>query len=126
MGSTGGHSARGGQIHQVPQRSSVLTGSREGYISKKTLSPVKAESTGKLAPAAPPVVGRWEYFPPRFLQLTVLVRFTKSKMLLFGRFEIFEAGTTVNVFIGSPNKTSYRMMAFSFKGLSKCFHTTAC
>ena len=120
---------RGGQLRQVPQRSAVLTGSG-GVHFQKTSKLGWAESTGKLSPQAcapaAPVVGRWEDFPPRFLQLAVLVRLSKSEMLLFGRFEILEAGTPVKIFIGSPNKTSYKMMAFSFKGLSKCFHTTAC
>lgn len=56
----------------------------------------------------------------------VLIRLNKSEMLPFGRFEILEAGTIGNILIGSLNKASYKMMACSFNGLSKCFHTTAC
>lgn len=71
----------------------MLTGSGEGCISKKTDGPWKA-SPESLAPAVP-VVGRREDFPPRFLPLMVLIRLRKSEMLLYGRFEILLARTTV-------------------------------
>lgn len=70
--------------------------------------------------------GRWGNFAPRLLQLVLLVRPGESKMLLYGRVEILEVRTTVNIFIGSPKKISCKMMmAFSVKDLSKCLHTTA-
>lgn len=69
---------------------------------QKNSKPGWAESTEKLSPQtlapAAPVVGGWEDFPLRFLQLAVLVRLSKSEMLPFGRFEILEARTTVVFF----------------------------
>lgn len=109
-----GHSVHGGHLGQVPQTS---LGSRKGCIKKPQLNPVKQSPVESfphktLAPAVP-VVGKLENCQMRLLQPVVLIRPNKSEMLPFGRFDILEARTIVNIFGGFLNKTS-------------CFHTTAC